>query len=277
MKYYFTSLFLLSFTSVTTGRVFAQEADYLLKTDIPYRSGDTLTKYMQSQCRLDVYYPTDSTGFATVVWFHGGGLEGGSRHLPEELTGQGIAVVPVSYRLAPQVSSPAYIDDAAAAVAWVFRHIEEYGGDPKKIFVSGHSAGGYLASMVGLDKRYLARWGIDANNIAGLIPYSGHAITHFQIRKERGMADTQPLVDELAPLYHVRPDAPPYVIVTGDRELELLGRYEENAYMMRMMRVAGHPHTYLYELDGHDHGAMPGPAHHILLHHVRSISEGEEP
>ena len=81
----------------------------------------------------------------------------------------------------------------------------------------------------------------------------------------------------MAPLYHVRADAPPYIMVTGDRELEMLGRYEENAYMMRMMKVTGHPETYLYELDGHDHGAMPGPAHHILLHHVRSISEAIHP
>ena len=275
MKYYFILVLLLLL--ITSPPLQAQRAGYWLATDIPYRSGDTLTDYTREQCQLDVYYPTDSVGFATVVWFHGGGLEGGTRHLPEALEGQGIAIVPVSYRLAPHVSSPTYIEDAAASVAWVFQHIQEYGGDPEKIFVSGHSAGGYLASMVGLDKRWLAQWKIDADAIAGLIPYSGHAITHFQIRKERGMTNTQPLVDDLAPLFHVRAGAPPYVIVTGDRELELLGRYEENAYMMRMMRVAGHSHTYLYELDGHDHGAMVQPAHHILLHHVRAILSSTEP
>ncbi len=70
--------------------------------------------------------------------------------------------------------------------------------------MSGHSAGGYLASMVGLDKRWLARHGVDADQIAGLIPFSGHAITHFTIREERGLPGTQPVVDDLAPLYHVR-------------------------------------------------------------------------
>ena len=275
MKYYFIVIPLIILCLASTHTLLAQEA-YRTKTDIAYRSSDTLTHYAQTQCRLDVYYPVDSTHFATVVWFHGGGLVGGSRHVPEALTEQGIAVVPVSYRLAPQVSNPAYIEDAAAAVAWVVRHIEEYGGAPDKIFVSGHSAGGYLASMIGLDKQWLARWGVDADALAGLIPYSGHAITHFQIRKERGIADVQPQVDEFAPLYHVRADAPPYIMVTGDRELELLGRYEENAYMMRMMRVAGHSQTFLYELDGHDHGAMAGPAHHILLHHVRRILREKE-
>ncbi len=248
---------------------YAQDASYETMTDLAYRSGDTLSDYAGRQCRLDVYHPTDSMGFATVVWFHGGGLTAGERYIPEALQKQGVAVVPVSYRLAPKVSHPAYIEDAAAAVAWVFEHIAEYGGDPNRIFVSGHSAGGYLASMVGLDKRWLAAHDIDADKLAGLIPYSGHAITHFQIRAERDIPGTQPVVDDYAPLYHVRADAPPYVMITGDRELELLGRYEENAYMMRMMRVVEHPHTYLYELDGHDHGAMQEPAHHILLQYLR--------
>jgi hypothetical protein len=110
---------------------------------------------------------------------------------------------------------------------------------------------------------------VDANDIAGLIPFSGHAITHFTMRKERGIPGTQPIVDEWAPLYHVRADAPPLVLITGDRELELLGRYEENAYLMRMMKVAGHEQTVLYELQGFDHGGMDKPAHSILLKHVK--------
>jgi len=75
--------------------------------------------------------------------------------------------------------------------------------------------------MVGLDKRWLKVHDIDANKIAGLIPFSGHAITHFTIRKERGITGIQPIVDDLAPIYHVRPDASPLLLITGDRELEL--------------------------------------------------------
>ncbi len=158
-------------------------------------------------------------------------------------------------------------------MARVFNHIEEYGGDANKIFVSGHSAGGYLTSMIGLDKSYLADFDVDADDIAGLIPYSGHTITHFTVRQERGIEGTQPIIDEMAPLYHVRDDCPPLLLITGDRELELLGRYEENAYMWRMMQVVGHDKTELYELDGHDHGDMPGPAHTIMLKHIRKFEE----
>ena len=247
---------------------------YQTKQDISYRKKNLVEKdaYIKERCRLDVYYPVDQKGYATVVWFHGGGLTGGERFVPTELQQQGLAVVAVNYRLSPKVNCPTYIDDAAAAVAWTFKHIAEYGGDPDKIFVSGHSAGGYLTSMVGLDKRWLAKYDVDADDIAGLIPFSGHTITHFTVRKERGIPETQPIIDEFAPLYHVRPDAPPLVLITGDRELEILGRYEENAYLMRMMKVAGHEQTVIYELQGFDHGGMVPPAHSILLKHINDIA-----
>jgi hypothetical protein len=243
---------------------------YNLKADIFYIDRDVtpVDAYMEEQCHLDLYYPTAQSGFATIVWFHGGGLKAGKRHIPEALKNRGFAVVPVSYRLHPKVKCPSYIEDAAAAVAWVFKNIEKFGGDPDLIFVSGHSAGGYLTSMVGLDKRYLAQYNVDADRIAGLIPFSGHTITHFTVRAERNIPGTQPIIDEFAPLYHVRSDAPSLVLITGDRELEMLGRYEENAYLWRMMQVAGHDRTILYELEGFNHGGMAGPALELLINFI---------
>lgn len=254
------------------GVVFAYAQDiYETKSEIFYRSAqDKKDAYMDERCRLDLYYPKSIEKFPTIVWFHGGGITGGNKHLPERLMNQKVAIVAVNYRLSPKVKAPAYIEDAAAAVAWVFNHIEEFGGDPDKIFVSGHSAGGYLATMVGLDKSYLQKHDIDANRIAGLIPFSGHTITHFTIRGERGIKGTQPIVDEYAPLFHVRKDAPPLLLITGDRELEMLGRYEENAYLMRMMRVVGHPDTRLFEMDGYGHG-MTEPAYPLLLGEVERV------
>jgi len=250
----------------------AQESGYTTRTDISYysesiSSGD---EYIAERCVLDLYYPEDLKEFPTVVWFHGGGLTGGNKSIPQELKEKGMAVVAVNYRLYPKIKAPVYIEDAAAAVAWVINHIEEYGGDPDLVFVSGHSAGGYLASMLGLDKRWLQVHKIDANRLAGLIPFSGHTITHFTVRKERGIEGTRPLVDDLAPLYHVRKDAPPLLLITGDREMEMMGRYEENAYLMRMMKVVGHPDTRLFEMDGYGH-MMTGPAFPLLIREVRRI------
>ncbi len=84
------------------------------------------------------------------------------------------------------------------------------------------------------------------------------------------MKDTQPLVDKYAPLYHVRSDAPPLLLITGDRELEMLGRYEENAYLARMMKVAGHKQTSLLELQGYNHG-MTYPAFPLVLEEIQRI------
>ncbi len=264
--------------SLSAGTVAAQEArpttaDYKTDKDIAYRTGENLSEYMAQRCRLDVYYPTKDSAkpFPTVVWFHGGGLKAGAKTVPNSLKDKGIAVVAVNYRLHPQVNSPAYVEDAAAAVAWTFNNIERYGGSRQLIFVSGHSAGGYLTSMVGIDKRWLAAHDIDANDIAGLIPYSGHTITHFTVRAERGIDGKQPILDDMAPLFHVRKDAPPILFITGDRELEMLGRYEENAYMWRMMKVAGHEKSELYELDGFNHGSMGEPAHRLMLNFVKRI------
>ncbi len=252
----------------------AQRVDnnaYITVKDLAYRSGDGLTEYMKERCKLDVYYPKNVSDFATVVWFHGGGLTAGKKSVPDGLAEKGFAVVAVNYRLSPRVKAPAWIEDAAAAVAWTFENIKSYGGSPQKVFVSGHSAGGYLTSMVGLDKRWLAKYEIDADKIAGLIPYSGHPITHFTIRKERGIDGKQPVVDNLAPLFHVRKNAAPLLLITGDRNLEMLGRYEENAYLWRMMQVVGNPDTKLMVLDGYNHGQMAKPAHPLLIRFVNRI------
>jgi acetyl esterase/lipase len=247
------------------------------ETNILYRTGGDLTESMRERCRLDVHHPVGTNGFATVVWFHGGGLTGGTRSVPEGLQGRGFAVVAAGYRLSPQAKAPAYLEDAAAAVAWTFRNIAAYGGSTNRIFVSGHSAGGYLTSMLGLDRRWLAVHGIDANAIAGLIPYSGQCITHFTIRAERGIPDKQPIIDDLAPLYHVRSNAPPLLLITGDRNQELLGRYEENAYLWRMMKEVGHTNTELCELGGFNHGQMAEPAHPLLIRFVRQPSRERRP
>jgi acetyl esterase/lipase len=268
---FITAVFILN--SPVRAQDVKPKAPYETVTNILYLEGNKLTDYMKERCRLDVYHPKHIQNFPTVVWFHGGGLKAGNRKVPEELRVKGIAVVAVNYRLHPKVKSPAYVEDAAAAVAWTFRNIAKYGGSAKRIYVSGHSAGGYLTSMVGLDKRWLAAHQIDANAIAGLIPFSGHTITHFTVRKERGIDGKQPVIDNMAPLFHVRKDAPPLLLITGDRELEMLGRYEENAYLWRMMQVVGHPDTKIVELKKFNHGQMAKPAHPLLLEFIEQIEK----
>ncbi len=243
--------------------LFAQ-SEYDIKKNVKYYKD-----IEHERCVLDIYYPKNIDNFPTIVWFHGGGLKRGNKYISDRLKDQGVAIVSANYRFFPNVSTKQVIADAAAAVAWTFNNIEDYGGRRDLIYVSGHSAGGYLASMIGLDKKWLSEHKIDANNIAGLIPFSGHTITHFTVREEMGITDrNKVIVDEMAPLYHIREDASPYIIMTGDRNLELLGRYEENAYMMRMMKSVGHKETFLYEFDGYGHG-MTEPGNPLLIKIVK--------
>ena len=265
-------LFLLLFTSILSAHA---QQEYVTEKNIHYYPDSLNNKdgYISSQCTLDIYYPKGVKNFATVVWFHGGGLTGGEKETPKALTEHGFAVIGVGYRLSPKVKAPAYIEDAAAAVAWAFQHIASYGGNTNLIFLSGHSAGGYLDLMITLDKKYLAKYNIDPNTIATLIPLSPQCITHFTIRKEEGIRDTQPTIDQYAPLYFVHKDAPPILLITGDRELELLGRYEENAYFLRMMKLNGNTSTRLYELDGYDHGGMPAGAFPLVVKEVATVTK----
>lgn len=252
--------------AVSTTLGFGDADAYKLEKNIPYYSESirATDSYLKERCKLDLYYPTDEKGYATVVWFHGGGLKNGSKSVAERLKNQGIAVAAVNYRLFPKAKAPSYLEDTAASIAWVFKNIEAKGGDAQKIFVSGSSAGGYLTAMVGLDKRWLAAHDIDADRIAGLIPLAGQMFTHFTVREERGIGKTEVLVDDLAPVSHIRKDAPPILIVTGDRELEMIARWEENAYMHRMLLEVGHPDVRILELQGFGH-APREPFYPLLL------------
>lgn len=233
---------------------------YATETDVSYYSPAVLAKaddYQKDFCKLDLYHPTNKPGYATVVWFHGGGLTAYKRDWPE-FKDKGIAIATVDYRLSPKAQLPAFLEDAAASTAWVIRNIEKFGGDPKKVFVSGHSAGGYLAAMIGMDPRWLAKEGISNRQLAGIVPVSGQMTTHFLVKKLRG--DTgeplRPIIDEYAPIYHASKDLPPVCLITGDRRIEYKSRVEENDLLAVTLRNLGHQNVEFYEMGGLDHGTV---------------------
>ena len=239
--------------------------------DIPYTN--KTDAYAKERLKLDIHYDEEGKNLPVIVWFHGGGLTQGEKEMPKKLKDKGFVVVGVNYRLLPNVSIDKTLDDAAESLAWITKNIGKYGGDSKKIVVSGHSAGGYITLMLALDRKWLARYGVDANDMAGYVPFSGQAISHFSYRKMLGIDNLQPTIDEYAPLFWVRKDCPPMELIVGDRELELFGRYEENAYLWRMMKLIGNTTTNIYELDEHDHGGMVDPGFNILERFVRNITK----
>ncbi len=261
---------LLFFVSITLFANAQNSSNYEVIKNVPYypQSIRDTNSYIKEQCLLDIYKPIGKTNTPVIVWFHGGGLTFGTKDIPKELLDYGYLIVSVEYRLSPKVKAPSYIEDAAAGTAWVFNNIEKYSGNVKQIFLSGHSAGGYLDLMIGLENKWLAKYDINTSSLAGLIPLSPQVISHYTIRDENNISKYQPLIDTYAPLFHIKKETPPIVLITGDRERELLGRYEENAYFFRMMKVIENPRVKLFELQGFDHGKMVKPGIPLLMREI---------
>lgn len=245
--------------------------DYVYDKDISYMNASD--GYLDKMCRLDVAYENGGEDRPVIVWFHGGGLTSGHRSCPKKLQRDGAVVVGVGYPFATEVSLPEILDAAAAAVSWVRENAGRYGGDVSQIYLAGHSAGGYIVNMLSLDKHYLAKYGIDPDKeIAAAAPYSGQVITHFAQRRRLGIPELTPTIDSLAPLFHVRGDAVPMLVISGDPEMELYGRYEETAYFVRMMKLNGHGDIVFRRLDGFGHGDMVEPGHLLLLKYIKEKS-----
>lgn len=266
---------LISITLLFSIPIDAQKSlsiSHIIKKNISYLLVNQTDSFKKKHCQLDICYPTNKKEYSTIIWFHGGGLESGSRNFPKELMNKEYAIVSVDYRLSPNVKNPAYIEDAAEAVAWVYRNIKEIGGDESKIYLAGHSAGGYLVLMLTLDKQYLGKWNIDANKIVTTFSISGQTTTHYTIRKERGLPMNIPIIDTYAPLNHIRKDVPPIILITGDKALEMPARYEENAYLYALLRDFGDK-TNLYQEKGFNHNTVVGPACILIDKYICSKKE----
>lgn len=189
---------------------------------------------------LDVYRPARSSKAPVVVFFYGGAWERGERaqyrFVGRRLAAEGVLAVVADYRTWPRAGFPAFVEDGARAVAWARRHAAEYGGDPRRLYVAGHSAGAQIAALIGTDARYLAPHGLAPRDLAGVIglsgPYefsiSGRLVPIFGPRTQWRSAQAVHAVDG---------DEPAFLLVHGtdDRVVRAAG----SERMAERLRAAG--------------------------------------
>lgn len=271
---------------LATDAVPSEPAAINVTSGIAYKTGENLDAYEAQRCKLDVYVPANARDLPCVVWFHGGGLTAGDKASDKTaavcraMAGEGWMVASVNYRLSPQAKFPAYVEDAAASVAWTIKNAEKYGGNPRRVFVAGHSAGGYLAAMVAMDERYLAAHGLSPDQLAGVIPIAGQMVTHYTIREERGLPKDRIIADDSAPINHAREKTPPLLVLYAEKDMALRG--DENRYFAAALAAAGNRQVTLREIAGHDHGGIgdriaepESPVRKLMAEFVKSVIDAQ--
>lgn len=223
-------------------------AGYRLHTGLAY--GDAARQ------RLDVYAPRAAAGEApVVVFFYGGrwsqGERAGYRFVGQYLAAQGAVAVIPDYRLHPEVGFPAFVHDGAAAVAWARRHAADYGGDPSRLFVMGHSAGAHIAAMLATDARYLAAEGGDRDWLAGMIglagPYDFLPLTDADLKTIFGPETAWP---RSQPVNFVDGGEPPMLLLHGAADATVHAEDSE-ILAARVEAAGGRARLRLYEGIGH--------------------------
>jgi acetyl esterase/lipase len=212
--------------------------------------------------KLDIYRPKGASAQApVVVFFYGGNWDRGERDdyafVGRALASRGIVAVIPDYRLYPEVHYPDFLDDSAQAVAWTLKQIGGHGGDPSRVFVMGHSAGGYNAAMVALDASYLGKFGASPRQLRGGIglagPYDFLPIENPTAKLVFDFPGT-PLTSQ--PVRHVGNDAPPALLIAANKD-KLVNPVRNTGGMARVLREHKVPVTEIY-YDGVSHTTLVG-------------------
>lgn len=201
--------------------------------------------------QLDVYQPRQVVpGAPVVVFFYGGSWNSGSRRdydfVGEALASRGMVVVLADYRLYPQVRYPVFLEDAARAVAWTHQHIGDFGADPQRLFLMGHSSGAYNAAMLALDPRLLEEVGLTPQIIKGWIglagPYDFLPIHNPEVRPVFFYPDSPP---DSQPINHVSRGAPPALLIASNDD-SLVNPRRNTGGLASKLRAAGVPVQAFY-------------------------------
>ena len=221
--------FSLAITAGWTGASAAEEEvnnDMRITRDIPYRSPAPANPELTA---LDIYRPLEGDHHPVMIFIHGGSWRAGDKGWdgtkPQFFTAQGYVFASVNYRLSPKVHHPVHVQDVAHSIAWLHEHVAEYGGDPDRMFVLGHSSGAHLAALVATDERYLEAAGAELSAIKGVIVLDGGGYDIPKMvnsgelfsegRYERAFGDDESVWIDASPITHVAPGKgiPPFLLV----------------------------------------------------------------
>lgn len=176
----------------------------------------------ESRQKLDVYSPKEAKDRPVVVFFYGGSWTAGSRGLYRfvgaALAERGIVTVLPDYRLYPQVKFPVFVDDGALAIAWVQQHAQEFGGDPRRIVLMGHSAGGHEAAFLAYDRQLLQKVGAHPEWIVGFVGLSGPYALEPNSKVLNTIFANPYTETDWQPVRFVTPQSPPTLLVHGDAD-----------------------------------------------------------
>ncbi|WP_149535437.1 alpha/beta hydrolase [Siccirubricoccus phaeus] len=195
---------------------------------------------------LDIYRPLGAEGPAPVVmYFHHGAFyigdkaELSNRTLARALARRGFLVAVPNYRLYPEGRFPAFLEDAAAATAWMRREAAQFGGDPERVVLTGHSAGGYMAVMLTLDGQWLRQAGVPARAVRAGIGLAGPYVDHFTANPflMQGIFGRVTDQERLMPENFARPGAPPLLLLAGS--FDIVGGQYHAWQLGRRVRAAG--------------------------------------
>lgn len=210
--------------------------------DLPYGDGPRQT--------LDVYAPSGSanSGLPVVVFIYGGSWASGAKadyaFVGAALSAQGFVTIIPDYRLVPEVRFPSFIEDCATAVKWTIDHAAEFGGDPSRLVIVGHSAGAYNALMLALDGRYLSD--VDATSVRGVVGLAGpYDFLPFDVDATRNAFGQAPDLNLTQPVHFARADAPPMLLLWGDADTTV-GPRNVRSLEAAMRAVGGRVETKIY-------------------------------
>jgi acetyl esterase/lipase len=196
-----------------------------------------------SRRRLDVF-SNGAANAPVIVFFYGGGWNTGDKgdyaFAADALASCGFLTVLPDYRLVPEVRFPGFLEDAAAAVRWTHDNAARFGGDPSRIVLAGHSAGAYIAVMLALDQRYLATAGAPMGAIKGVAGISGpYDFYPFDVKASIDAFGAAPDPASTQPVTFVRKDAPPFLLLHGDKDTTV--RPRNTISLAAKLRAAGAP------------------------------------